>query len=80
MPRYFFHVLDGKSFPDLQGTVLEGLAEVRLEAIRFAGDLLVHAEGTFWQSDEWSIEVNNSAGSLILSLNFKSISEVPEIT
>ena len=40
MPRYFFHVIDGKDLPDNVGTVLANAAEARAEAIVFSGAML----------------------------------------
>jgi len=37
MPRYFFHVIDGREILDHEGTELSGLREARAEAIRTAG-------------------------------------------
>ena len=34
MPRYFFHVIDGREIIDNEGTELPGLKEARAEAIR----------------------------------------------
>ena len=45
MPRYFFHVIDGVDVPDLEGTLLPGLAEARSQAIVTAGEIL-KSEGT----------------------------------
>ena len=37
MPRYFFHVIDGKDLPDHEGTVLANADEARAEAIILSG-------------------------------------------
>jgi hypothetical protein len=37
MPRYFFHVIDGREILDYEGTELSDLREARAEAIRTAG-------------------------------------------
>jgi hypothetical protein len=57
MPRYFFHVRDGSSYPDLQGTVLPDVTAATMEAVRFAGDLLGMKPETFWASGEWILTV-----------------------
>ena len=40
MPRYFFHVIDGKDLPDNVGTVLANADEARAEAIVLSGAML----------------------------------------
>ena len=48
MPRYFFHVIDGVDIPDLEGTLLPGLAEARSQAIVTAGEILKSEGMRFW--------------------------------
>ena len=48
MPRYFFHVIDGKEMLDTVGTVLAGEAEARAEAIVVSGEMLKDLGGAFW--------------------------------
>ena len=40
MPRYFFHVYDGYSSPDLDGTELADIYTAQAEAIRTSGEIL----------------------------------------
>ena len=40
MPRYFFHVQDGKDIPDTEGTVLADHKAARIEAIATSGAML----------------------------------------
>lgn len=53
MPRYYFHVEDGQSYTDLQGTELDDLQAARREAVRFAGSLLADQPEQFWGAGEW---------------------------
>ena len=48
MPRYFFHVIDGKEFLDEEGTELAGLDEARAEAIVVSGEMMRDVGGRFW--------------------------------
>lgn len=73
MPRYFFHVVDGRDYPDLQGTLLDNLQAARLEAVRFAGDLLSHNVESFWTGGEWTIQVADGTGKTLLTLKFLAI-------
>ncbi|WP_435404741.1 DUF6894 family protein [Methylobacterium longum] len=40
MPRYYFHIQDGKNIRDDEGTQLPGLSSARDVAIRTLGELL----------------------------------------
>ena len=40
MPRYFFHVHDGVSFPDDEGTELRDLHAARAAAVTMSGEML----------------------------------------
>ena len=48
MPRYFFHVIDGKEIIDNEGTMLAGVDEARAEAIVVSGEMLRDLGGKFW--------------------------------
>ncbi len=70
MPRYYFHVKDGKNYRDLQGTELADTDAARREALRFTGDLLNEGENGFWDGVEWSMEVTDAIGSAFFTLRF----------
>ena len=57
MPRYFFHVIDGKEMLDTVGTVLAGEAEARAEAIVVSGEMLKDLGGAFWNNGQWQVRV-----------------------
>jgi hypothetical protein len=40
MPRYFFHVMDGRAVIDTVGLVLNDDTAARVEALRGAGEML----------------------------------------
>ena len=40
MPRYSFHVHEGKDMPDKEGLDMPGDEEARTEAVRTAGEML----------------------------------------
>ena len=52
MPRYFFHIIDGRDIIDHDGTELPGLRQVRAEAIRTAGAILRDEGDKFWNGEE----------------------------
>ena len=66
MPRYFFHVTDGKSYPDTEGTELPDLDAARAEAFRTLGDILKHKDT--WKSGEWQIDIADAEGQGLLKL------------
>ena len=57
MPRYFFHITDGHTSPDAEGTVLPDIYTAQEQAIRMAGELLREMIARFWNGTEWSLEV-----------------------
>jgi hypothetical protein len=73
MPRYFFNVTDGKSYPDTEGTELPDLDAARGEAFRTLGDILKNKDT--WQSGEWQIDIADvdGQGLLKLMLNLREI-------
>jgi len=70
MPRYYFHVMDGQEFVDLQGTQLRDLAAARKEALRFASGLLADAKPNFWSGEEWTMRVTDSDDLTLFTLMF----------
>jgi hypothetical protein len=70
MPRYFFHVVDGQQFPDLEGTVLASRDHVRGEAIKAAGDMPREHGTSFWDGTEWRMNVTDEGGETVCTLNF----------
>jgi hypothetical protein len=72
MPRYFFHVIDGRSIIDNEGTELSGLKEARIEAIRLAGAILRDEGDTFWNGEEWHMNVTDASRQSVLKLRFSA--------
>jgi hypothetical protein len=70
MPRYFFHIHDGKEFMDEDGTVLSGDDEARSHAIFTAGQFLQDAGMTFWAGEGWRLWVTDEQGDVVCSLKF----------
>ena len=72
MPRYFFHVIDGRSIIDNQGSELASLKEARVEAIQLAGAILRDEGDTFWNGQEWHLDVTDASGQSVLKLRFSA--------
>jgi hypothetical protein len=60
MPRFHFHIVNGKNVYDESGVELPDVDAARNEAVRFAGEVL--GEGLpfdFWQGIPWEMVVND---------------------
>jgi hypothetical protein len=77
MPRYYFHVRDGEAYPDLQGTVLDDLEAAKVEAVRFAGDLLAHNGAKFWDGEHWSMRVVDAMDRPLFEFKFIAVEMAP---
>jgi hypothetical protein len=71
MPRYFFHVMDGKAFIDDVGTDLPDLKAAQLEAVRTAAELLVGSE-IRWSGSPWRMSVTDDSRNILYSLEFSA--------
>jgi hypothetical protein len=72
MPRYFFHVIDGRNIIDNEGAELADLKQVRAEAIRLAGAVLRDEGDKFWNGTKWQMNVTDASGQSVLKLNFSA--------
>ena len=72
MPRYFFHVIDGRDIIDNEGSELAGLKEARIEAIHLAGSILRDEGDEFWKGEEWHMNVTDASGLSVLKLRFSA--------
>ena len=73
MARYFSHFRDGRTPSDKEGTELPDLEAVRVEAVRVAAEALKwHAE-TFWNEEEWSLEITDHTGLTMFTLYFLAV-------
>ena len=52
MPRYFFHVRDGRHAGDKEGVELADLKAAQTEATKHAGALLIQHAAEFWNGNE----------------------------
>ena len=76
MPRYFFHVFDGISKPDLEGSECEDIYIAQSEAIRMTGEIMRDLGAKFWDGDDWRLEVTDADGRKLFIVRF-SAEEVP---
>ena len=72
MPRYYFHVMDGRVVIDEDGTELAGPEDVRREAIRAAGEILANGEAASLAGGHvWNMTVADEDAKTVLTLRFK---------
>jgi hypothetical protein len=69
--RFYFHVDDGQSFPDLVGTLLPDVRTARVEAIRTGGEMLRDA-ASYWDGTEWRMDMTDEAGTTLFRLRFSA--------
>ena len=72
MPRYYFHVIDGREIIDNEGTELADLRQARIEAIHLAGSILRDEGDKFWNGEEWHMNVTDASGLSVLKLRFSA--------
>lgn len=77
MPRYFFDIVDGQNFPDLQGSEFPDLAAARIEAVRYAAEVLKEMPERFWHCEAWMMTVSDRNRSPLFTLKFLAESATP---
>ncbi len=72
MPRYFFHVMDGKAIIDHEGVILADKDQAKREAIKTASGILADDGMAFWQGKAWTMTVTGEDNITIFSLRFQA--------
>jgi hypothetical protein len=72
MARYYFHLEDGEYLADEVGLDLQGMNEVRSEAIRSGAEILRDYGLDGWNGTEWRMNVVNEAGRTVFNLMFSA--------
>jgi hypothetical protein len=73
MPRFYFHVHDGKSIIDDVGTELPDWRTARVETIRLAGHILQDEAHLIALGEDWRIGVTDRSGLLLFQMTFQVI-------
>ena len=68
MPEFLITAHRGTEPPDTSRVELPDLAAARREAVRYAGELLIDAEGEF-QGEEWVVTVSDDAHLTLFTVN-----------
>lgn len=73
MPKYYFHLCDDSTVPDIEGTVLGNLDEARQHASVVAKELTFHSSGMLGRDwSRWVMSVRDDAGSEVFSLKLNA--------
>ena len=76
MPRYYFHLRDGRESLDDEGTELVDLPAARSEALKYSGELLRDGGGNgVWNGEPWQLWVTDQPsgkGNTLFRLNFSA--------
>jgi hypothetical protein len=70
MQRYFFDIKDGTDFQDLQGSEWADLNAARMEAVRYAAEVLKEMPDRFWNCEEWTMAVSDYNRKPLFTLKF----------
>ena len=68
MSRYYFNTVDGRRYPDEDGTDLPDLEAVRRKATRVIAELLRERPSELWDTGHLSVEVADEAGVVIMKV------------
>jgi hypothetical protein len=75
MPMYFFNTVDGRRYPDEDGTDLPDLRSVRRKATLVLAELLREQPLEVWESGRMGVEVTDESGAVVMSLNLAADAE-----
>ena len=76
MSRYYFNTVDGRRYPDEDGTDLPDLEAVRRKATRVIAELLKERPSEFWDTGHLSVEVADETGAVIMKVEVSSSGEL----
>lgn len=72
MPRYYFHIMDGRAVVDNEGTNLPDMAGVRQHAIQMAGHIIANIDTGLTKGWPWQMTVADADGKTVFSLWFEA--------
>ena len=77
MPRFYFHVHDGQSVRDAEGTELNDCKHARREAIKLAGQILDNEAAKVELAESWRMDVADETGVTVFRLAFSLRATAP---
>lgn len=69
MPLYFFHIRDGRDWPDPTGTLLPDADTAGIQAVVTAGALIEDLGARFWNGADWQMDVVDEHGGAVCHLH-----------
>ncbi|GLS45547.1 hypothetical protein GCM10007884_35380 [Methylobacterium brachythecii] len=78
VPRFHFHIYDGFTARDPNGTELPDYDAARRTALRMAGELLKEEGREVKLGEEWRLEVTDDADLVLFRIDF-NITEAPAV-
>jgi hypothetical protein len=72
MPRFYFHIFDGRDHRDDEGTELSDFQDARVEAIRYASEILRDDAHRIAFREDWHMDVTDEVGLILLRLDFSA--------
>jgi hypothetical protein len=76
--RYFFHVRDGRDYIDTEGTELADDDAAKSEAIAASGDMIRDLGRSFWEGNNWEMQVLDETGREVLTICFRGDIREPQ--
>ena len=70
MPRYFFHVVDGDFIPDAEGVECESSEQLKDQAVRITGEMLLDQGASIWTTRHLDMFVTDENNRTHLRLSF----------
>lgn len=71
MPRFYFHIRDGRDLLDADGIDLVNEAAAQVEAVRLAGEVLKDEAAHVIQTSAWSLDVADEMGRVVCELGLR---------
>lgn len=68
LPRYYFHTMQGRSFPDHDGAEMVSTAAAHRAAVRHLGEILRDGAADFWDEGPFSIVCVDDKGTIVTGL------------
>ena len=73
MARYFFHLHDGKDYPDHTGVELPDIDAAKKHAAAFVGELLKDSSEAIWSGEDWVLKVSREDGLTLFCIHIVTI-------
>ena len=73
MPRFFFHIEEGRRLPDVEGTVLADYRAARNEGVAVLGQMIQEDPEAFWKSGSFKLTITDAAGLDLCVLDLSAV-------